>query len=73
MGITKHYQLLEAEATYEVWMTQGQGNLLVETFKDMQRAFDKVEELEGQGSFGVKKFYADGQTFWFDWDREIFE
>ncbi len=51
---------------YEVWMTQGQGGCLIETFETLDEAITYAKEgiNNKEGSFGIK--YSDGT--WHQWE-----
>lgn len=50
---------------YEIWMTQGQGQVCVALAKDLEEALAYVKQYEGEGSFGIK-----GPDGWYEWPSE---
>lgn len=50
---------------FEIWITQGQGGVMVARKKSLRLALRYVEHRKGEGSFGIK--YPNGK--WHQWSE----
>jgi hypothetical protein len=49
---------------YEIWMTQGQGEMLVEFADSMEQAVDWVSKHKDEGSFAIKYPSDEWHVWW---------